>query len=154
MPFFVELIKSHHGEFNSLLDLGCGELCEVFKKRWGERYEGMDVRAEIKADYHGDCCDLSRFPTDSRDVVTGWSYIEHVKKPYEALMESIRVCRGTCIFTTDLNPHDKNGDASHLYSWTPKTFKQLLDVVHRDNKVYAANNMLIGVLYRCSTSVN
>ena len=150
MPFFADLIKNHHGEFNNILDLGCGELYHVFKKRWGGKYEGLDVRVNIKADYYGDACDLSRFRSNSRDVITGFSTAEHVPNPYIMFEEAVRVCRGTCIFTTDYTMGDKNGDPTHLYSWTPKTLQQLFNMIHSDNNVYEANGILIGVFYRCN----
>lgn len=149
--FLVELIHQHHGDVSKVLDLGCGVLYSVFKQYWGDKYEGLDVREDIPVDYVGDACDLSRFKTDSRDVVTCYSTIEHVHNPYGLLQEMKRVSSGTCILTTDYTERDKNNDPTHLYCWTPKIFKQLLDSVHKDNKVYEERDILIGVMYRCRT---
>lgn len=154
MPFLAALVENHHGDFKRMLDLGCGELGEIWRKRWGNRYEGLDQRETVKAEHYGDACDLSRFKTDSRDVVTAWSVIEHVRRPYRMLEEAKRVSRGTVIFTTDLTQHDKNGDPLHLYSWTPKTMDQLVSTIHPDYNVYPANNMLIGAMYRCKNNEN
>jgi len=148
-PFLAGLVDTHHGGFESLLDLGCGELQSVWRQRWGDRYEGMDLRDSVGADHVGDVCDLSRFPSDSRDVVTAWSVIEHVHRPYDMLREMKRVSRRTCIFTTDYSEQDKNGDPTHLYSWTPKTFNQLVRQVHGVCRVYVERNMLVGVMYMC-----
>lgn len=152
--FLAELIEAHHGSFTSMLDLGSGKLYPVWKKRWDGLYEGLDLDTDLKADYYMDACDLSRFESDSRDVVTAWSTIEHVRHPYDMLCEMKRVSKGTCLFTTDYNQHDKDGDPTHLYSWTPKTLGQLVEMVHGDCNVYNAKGLLIGVMYRCSTSEN
>ena len=154
IPILAGLIDTHHGGFETLLDVGCGELQQIWRQRWGDSYEGFDKRDSVGADYVGDACDLSRFETDSRDVVTAWSVIEHVTHPYTMLEEMKRVSRGTVMFTTDYMESDKNRDPTHLYSWTPKTFKQLVNMIHVDNTVYTANNMLIGVLRNCGANEN
>ena len=146
---FADLISQHHGEFESVLDLGCGELQSIWHQRLGTKYEGLDNRDTVGADYVGDACDLSRFKSNSRNVVTGWSAIEHVYCPYIMLEEAVRVSNGTVIFSTDLTQHDKDGDNTHLYSWTLKTLTQLVTKVHPDSKVYDAHGMLIIVMYRC-----
>ena len=154
VPFFADLVHEHHGDFDSILDLGCGVLQKIWHQRWGNRYEGFDNRDTVGADYIGDACDLSRFESNSRDVITSWSTIEHVKHPYMMLEEMIRVSNGTVIITTDSTQHDKDGDPSHIYSWTLKTFKQLLTLAHVDNKVYLCsinkpNDIMVGVIYNC-----
>lgn len=148
-PFLAGLVDAHHGGFGSLLDLGCGELQRVWRQRWGAGYEGMDIRDSVGADHVGDACDLSRFPSDSRDVVTAWSVIEHVYRPYDMLCEMKRISKGTCILTTDYTERNKNNDPTHLYSWTEKTLRQLVKKVHHDCKVYVDKMMLIGVMYSC-----
>lgn len=115
----------------------------------GAGYEGMDIRDSVGADHVGDACDLSRFPSDSRDVVTAWSVIEHVYRPYDMLCEMKRISKGTCILTTDYTERNKNNDPTHLYSWTEKTLRQLVKKVHHDCKVYVDKMMLIGVMYSC-----
>ena len=149
LPFFEGLIRKHQGDFTSILDLGCGELGAAWKQRLSDKYTGYDNRESVNPDYVGDACDLSCFSDDSFDVVVGWSSIEHVTCPYHMIIEMRRVSKGTCIVTTDFTHHDKDGDNSHLYSWTPKTFKQLISTVHSNNKVYVDGGMMIGVLYNC-----
>ena len=152
VPIFADIITQHHGAFDSLLDLGCGELHAVWRQRWGTKYEGLDIRDSVGADYVGDACDLSMLPTNSRDVVTGWSILEHVTHPYNMLTEAKRVSRGTVILSTDFTQYDKNYDNTHLYSWTIKTLTQLVKKIHPDSRVYAnggSDPMLIVVMCRC-----
>jgi len=149
VQFFANLIHEHHGGFESILDLGCGELQEMWRERFGDKYEGLDKRDSVGADYVGDACDLSRFDSNSRDVVTSWSSIEHVTNPYDMLTEMKRVSSDTVIFTTDYTERDKNNSNDHLYSWTEKTLRQLVKKVHNDCKVYVDKMMLIGVMYNC-----
>lgn len=149
VKFLSDLVKTHHGDFESILDLGCGELQQVWRKRWGKRYEGLDIRESVGAEYVWDACDLSRFKSDSRDVVTAWSTLEHVTHPYSMLEEMKRVSKGTCILTTDYVNRDKDGDNTHLYSWTLKTLTQLISRVHGDIKVYETSGIVIAVMYRC-----
>jgi len=153
IPIFADLISQHHGVFESILDLGCGELQAIWHQRWGTKYEGLDNRDTVGADYVGDACDLSRFESDSRDVVCGWSTLEHVYCPYIMLEEAARVSSGTVILSTDLTQHDKDGDNTHLYSWTLKTLTQLVKKVHPDCKVYDAHGMFIVVMYRCDNNI-
>ncbi len=149
VQFFADLIKEHHGVFNSVLDVGCGELQSIWRQRWGDKYEGLDNRDSVGAHHVGDACDLSRFKSNSVDVVTAWSAIEHVKHPYTMLEEMKRVCTGTCILTTDYVPRDKDGDQTHLYSWTLKTLTQLIKSVHKDCKIYESRGIAVAVMYRC-----
>lgn len=148
VPFFISLIKEHHGLFHRWLDVGCGELYSVWKKKYNDRYVGLDNRESIPADYHMDACRMA-FRHNLFDLSTSWSTIEHVICPYDMLDRMKTVTSGTCILTTDLSQRDKDTDPTHLYSWTPKTFKQLLNAVHDDVKVYADHGMLIGVMYNC-----
>ena len=149
VQFFADLVQEHHGDFDSVLDLGCGELQSIWRERWDDKYEGLDNRNTVGADYVGDACDLSRFKSNSRDVVCGWSTIEHVLCPYDMLVEAKRVSKGTCIFTTDYAVKDKNGDPTHLYAWTPKVLGQLVKRVHTDSKVYETRGITVVVMYRC-----
>jgi len=149
VQFFADLIQRNHGTFNNILDLGCGELQHIWHQRWGNRYEGLDNRTTIGADYIGDACDLSRFESNSRDVVCAWSTLEHVTCPYVMLEEMKRVSRGTCVLTTDYTEHDKNGDPTHLYMWNEKVLGQLVKSVHMESKVYVERGILIAVMYRC-----
>jgi len=151
VPFFAKLIQEHHGDFETILDVGCGELSSIWRQRWGDKYEGLDTRDTVNADYVGDACDLSLFPSNSRDVVCGWSTLEHVTHPYDMLSEMKRVSKATVIITTDYVERDKNGDPTHLYSWTPKSLRQLITRIHGDCKVYESRNIMIGVLYNCSS---
>ena len=147
--FFAELVKQHHGDFDTMLDIGCGATHTVWKRIYGDKYKGLDVFEKFNADYVGDGCDLSRFESNSRDVVCSWSTIEHVAHPYAMLEEMKRVSRGTVLFTTDYTERDKNRSQNHLYAWTEKILGQLVNRIHKDNKVYMLKNMLIGVMYNC-----
>jgi len=151
VPTLANLISEHHGEFKSILDVGCGELQKIWREIWEDKYEGFDNRDSVGADYVGDACDLSRFKSNSRDVVCSWSTLEHVLNPYIMLKEMLRVSNKTVIFTTDYSERDKNGDPTHLYAWTLKVLGQLLMRVHTDFKVYQAHGLTIGVFYNCGT---
>ena len=151
VQFFADLVKEHHGEFNNILDLGCGELQKIWRERWGTKYEGLDSRETVNADYVGDACDLSSFESNSRDVVCAWSTLEHVTNPYIMLNEMKRVSRGTVIITTDYMERDKNNDPTHLYAWTVKVLRQLFSRIHRDCKVYEKNKIMVGVFYNCGS---
>jgi len=151
IPFFRDLVKTHHGEFNTILDIGCGATHNEWKKLYGDKYEGLDIFEKFNADYVGDGCDLSRFESNSRDVVCSWSTIEHTTHPYSMLSEMKRVSSGTVLFTTDYTERDKNKSNNHLYAWTEKILGQLLAMIHKDSRVYVLKNMLIGVMYNCGT---
>lgn len=153
MPLFVKLIEVYHGEPMKVLDLGCGKLSRLWVKRYEDRYEGLDREAFLNVTWIQDIDKgLHNFKNDSYDLVTGWSLPEHLLRPYEMLREAVRISSETCIFTTDYTEMDKNRDPSHYYSWTPKTFQQLFDIVHKPNKVFVSNRILVGVLQGCSTS--
>jgi len=151
IPFFRDLVQEHLREFNTMLDVGCGATHKEWKKIYGDKYKGLDVFEKFNSDYVGDGCDLSRFESNSHDIVCSWSTIEHVTHPYSMLSEMKRVSRGTVLFTTDYTERDKNKSSNHLYSWTEKTLGQLLAKIHKDSRVYVAKNMLIGVMYNCAT---
>lgn len=123
VPRFIGYIKEHHPHPYMLLDVGCGLLDPLFKEHFKDAYLGIDIYGR-----HDSLADIQYLPfrDGSFDLVTAWSVIEHVKNPYLCVKEMLRVSSHKVILTTDFTAQHKDGDPDHLYSWTPKTFKQFL----------------------------
>ena len=127
LPLFRKFIGWYDDGVGKILDVGCGSLCEAFTEKYGDRYVGLDVETSpYPKTVVGDAHDLSRYADNSFRVVTLFSVIEHLKEPYKALGEAVRVAERAVIITTDLTEADKNRSDNHYYSWTPKTLKRLL----------------------------
>jgi len=107
-----------------VLDVGCGD-------RWireyckAEFYVGLDLNSE-RADVLADAEHLP-FRDGCFDVVIAYSIIEHVKNPYLAFKEWLRVTRRLILLWTDypLTPFAET-DPTHLYCWSPKILRQFL----------------------------
>jgi len=150
MPSFIEIIMEYAGEPDSILDVGCGPLRGAFKKRFGDRYTGLDLPSSpYPKDCEGDAGALP-FGDDSFDAVTAWSVIEHLPCPYGGIMEMVRVARRVVLMTTDLSPHDRDGDPTHLYCWTPKILGHLLRRTGRRSAVRVGDRFpqILGVIWK------
>jgi hypothetical protein len=147
---FINLTKRYYPEFNTVLDVGCGGLCEAFNRIYGEdNYTGLDIEScGYPVDVIGNAENI-QYEDNSVDVVTGWSVIEHLLNPYNGMCEMLRVSRQGFIVTTDLTERDKNTDPTHLYSWTPKTLTQLFSKLPaRETHVFSEAGLLVGVAYK------
>ena len=147
---FVDLTRRHFPDAETRLDVGCGPLCGIFNKIYGEdNYTGLDLKScPFPVDVYGDVQDLE-YRADLFDVATGWSVIEHLLNPYGGMLEMLRVSKMGFIITTDLSKRDKDNDPTHLYSWTPKTLRQLFKKLPaRETYVFPEGNLLVGVAYK------
>ena len=154
IPEFTNLIKWYDKDgVSRILDVGCGTLHQSFKRIYGERYTSLDLSSTpFPKSVPGDAHDLSMFHDDSFDIVTMWSVIEHLKEPYKALSEAIRVAKTVVTLSTDFTERDKNMSDNHYYSWTQKTLNHLLSEFG-ESKTWVAGNILWGVIKKCG-SVN
>jgi len=136
---------------SNLLDVGCGNgkfLYEI-KKQTGCQISGVDfsktaVKA-VKASYNLDvfCGTVieSSFENNYFDIITAWSFIEHVNNPSEVLQKLYNMLKpgGNCILSC---PNFNSFNAKvfknkwyhldcprHLYIYTPKTITNLMEKI-------------------------
>ena len=107
-----------------VLDVGCDN-------KWIQQYftcklyVGLDLyskEANVRA-----TAEKLPFKNNVFDVVIAYSIIEHVKNPYLAMKEWLRVTKKLILLWTDypLTPFSET-DNTHLYCWSPKILKQFL----------------------------
>jgi ubiquinone/menaquinone biosynthesis C-methylase UbiE len=143
---FRKMIGWYDDGVGEILDVGSGQLYPAFRKTYGERYVGLDLPSTpFPKTVEGDAHDLSRFADGNFHLVTMFSVIEHLKEPYRALGEAIRVARRAVILTTDLTQADKDRSNCHYYAWTPKTLNQLLSLFGKA-RVWTEMDVLCGVI--------
>jgi 2-polyprenyl-3-methyl-5-hydroxy-6-metoxy-1,4-benzoquinol methylase len=137
---------SRHEQSGRLLDVGCHtgifldvarragwETCGVEPSRWSAeraRARGLTVVHSTLAE--------ADFPEGSFDVVTMWDVIEHLADPYQELLRAQRLLRPNGLLALST----MNVDAwfprllgrrwpwymqMHLYYFTPKTLRQMLE---------------------------
>lgn len=146
LPMFQKMIGWYFKPGCTILDIGCGSLCDEFHKLYGDKYIGTDIGSSpYKKDVICDAHDLSIFEDDSFDIVTLFSVVEHLCDPYVALKEAKRVARKAVILTTDFTEADKNRSPNHYYSWTHKTFNRFLSLFGKHN-TWIENDILCGVI--------
>lgn len=151
VPNLIKTIDFYGESPESILDVGCGGLAPVFKKHYGEKYTGLDLESCLyPVDVHGDAQDLHMFGDNSFDIVVAWSVVEHLLCPFKGLEEMVRVAHKVVVTTTDLTRHDVDGDSTHLYSWTPKTYGQLLNRLDYPCKVRVRETppRFIGIIWK------
>lgn len=149
----MDLIERHASKKGRLLDVGCaaGFFLNVAKKRgwetygvepgrwladWGNKKFGLKIKP----------CTLrkARFPSNYFDVVTMWDVLEHVPDPKGELREAYRVLKkGGLLVVNFPNIGSKLARLAgrkwwfllsvHLYYFTPKTLKQMLEKTGFDN---------------------
>ena len=147
VPLFSKWIRQVcEGEPESILDVGCGFLQPNFKAVFGFRYYGLNPPwIYTFCDYHG-LAEILPFKDNRFQLVTAFSVVEHLHCPFEAVAEMLRVAQKAVLLTTDFTEGDKNRDVSHMYSWTPVTFKHFLEA-HRPNvSVNVESNIMVGVV--------
>ena len=107
-----------------VLDVGCSDKW-IRRYFTCELYVGLDLSSR-DADIIADAEHLP-FRDSSFDVVIAYSIIEHVKNPYLAFKEWLRVTKKLILLWTDypLTPFSET-DNTHLYCWSPKILKQFL----------------------------
>lgn len=146
VQMFTKIIGWYRKPDETILDVGCGSLCDAFHNIYGGKYVGTDIEdSPYKKDIICDAHDLSRFKDGSFDIVTLWSVVEHLYNPYVALREAKRVARKAVIITTDFTEADKNRSPNHYYSWTHKTFSQFLSLFGK-HKTWVENDIMCGVI--------
>ena len=125
VPKFIRYIEERRPQPRRLLDVGCGLLDPLFKEHFKNAYLGIDIYGR-----HDSLADAEHLPFHDEvfDVVTAWSVIEHLRNPYLCIKEMVRVSSQFVIMTTNYTTRDIEGDPTHLYAWTPKTFKQFLEL--------------------------
>lgn len=135
-------------EQNRLLDVGCGigKFLYEIKNIVGCEVYGVDassVAVNMAKNNHGldiflgTILDAS-FPDRYFDLITGWSYLEHVNNPSEVMQQLFNLLKsgGSCIIST-CNFDSFNAKLfkdkwyhldcpRHLYIFTPKTITRLM----------------------------
>lgn len=150
VPTFVKFIEQLHPNPENILDVGCGPLRDAFRRQYGKRYTGLDLlNTPYPKDIVGDAHKMPRLKDQSYDVVTAWSVLEHLHNPAIALKEMFRITRHVLIISTDLTRQDQDGDPTHLYCWTPKVFRQFLNLAEgHHTHVWTESNILFGAVKR------
>lgn len=150
VPIFVKFIEQLHPSPESILDVGCGSLRNVFRKHYGDKYTGLDIpKSGYPRDLIGDAHEMPSIEDQSYDVVTAWSVLEHLENPAIALKEMFRIAKDVLIVSTDLTRQDQDTDPTHLYTWTPKVFGQFLHLAGgQEIKVWVENTILFGMVKR------
>jgi len=119
-----EYCEKYISQDDFVLDVGCSD---KWIKEYCNRcfYVGLDLNNR-NADIIGDAEHLP-FRDNCFDVVIAYSIIEHVKNPYIAFKEWLRVTKKLILLWTDypLTPFAET-DPTHIYCWSPKIFKQFL----------------------------
>jgi hypothetical protein len=108
-----------------MLDVGAGPISTLLKEHYKDRYLDLDLEGT-----HESIADAEHLPFQDNifDLVTAWTVIEHLKNPYLCIKEMLRVSNYMVILTTGYTKQDMDADPTHLYCWTPKTLKQLLEL--------------------------
>ena len=145
----LQIIRRELSPARRLLDAGCGTgaFLNDMKLLTGCEVYGVDVSniAAITAkQYYGlsiftGSVHEAPFPSGYFDVITAWSYLEHVNDPYKVLARFSDLLRpnGCCVIQT---PNAESFNARlfkekwyhldcprHLYIYTPKTVTKLLE---------------------------
>jgi len=148
---FIKFINHIAQPEDTILDVGCGTLCQTFHQCFGERYAGLDLpTCTSPKDYDGDVENLP-FPDNSFDIVTAWSVLEHLTNPFIGLSEMVRVTRRAVLVSTDYTERDKNQSNNHLYCWTQKVFHQFLSKTNLRVKVWIESDILFGLIWKSFT---
>lgn len=165
---FVELICSRLSKQSRLLDVGCGngDFLNAIKTLTGCQVHGIDVSEiaakAVRQSYGMDVfvgpITEAPFQNNFFDVVTAWSYLEHVSNPSEVLLKISSILKhgGLCIIST---PNFNSLNAKlfkekwyhldcprHLYIYTPETIKNLLAKAGLSVKRIAYGRVSKGVL--------
>ena len=164
-----------------VLDFGCGTGYGTHSLSQGvNRIVGVDIstdaisaaRGEFLTDEGSDRLDYpviepiekGRLPFEdsSFDAVLSFQVIEHVHDVGTYLKEVRRVLRSNGVFVcatpdrrTRLFPGQRPFNRYHLREWNPKDFKEILDGVFSDTKVFGmtgSDRALSGELKRCRTT--
>lgn len=104
----VSVVKSHLREYRnkelSFLDVGGGSGRKTSKLATGLTYQILEIDEKIKSSniIHGDICHCPQISDESFDIVFSNSVFEHIKKPWLAAEECIRINKkgGLNIHTT------------------------------------------------------
>ncbi len=132
-----------------LLDVGCGNgsFLNEIKSVTGCCVYGLDLsktaaktaRENYGLDIHTGTILDAPFPNNHFDVITAWSFLEHVPNPSEVLLKILNLLKngGSCIIST---PNFRSVNSKlfrekwyhldcprHLYIYNPKTIARLLE---------------------------
>jgi len=165
---FMTLLCSRLSKGSRLLDVGCGngDFLSEIKRLTNCRVYGVDISetaAKTVQQNHGinifiGAVTEAPFPDNFFDVITAWSYLEHVHNPSKVLLRISRILKddGLCIIST---PNFNSINAKlfkakwyhldcprHLYLYTPQTITALLEKSGMSVKKIAYSKTSKGVL--------
>ena len=149
VPATLACVRRKLGSESRVLDVGCGggQFLDRIRSETGCHVDGVDISEAAVAVAHqqygidifnGPLTDAP-FPADSFDVITAWSYLEHVLNPSEVLqkMRSLLKPDGQCVIAV---PNIDSFNARifkdkwyhldcprHLQLYSPETVRKLLD---------------------------
>jgi len=124
----IDLALEHIKDFDAVADIGAGNcwLKRELEKRRRIKYVSLDLRRSGKIDVQGIAHALP-FKDKTFDVAILYSIIEHDIRPFDVIVESIRISRRKVLIWTDhALTWQSETDPSHLYEWSPKVLSQLL----------------------------
>ena len=81
-----------HGEKMNFIDIGARDGVKT-KLAVGYAYTGMDISPRSEDIIFGDICNCPQIPDNTYDVVFSMDVFEHVKYPWKAAAESIRIAK-------------------------------------------------------------
>lgn len=149
VPTFVKFIEQLAGDPESILDVGCGPLRASFRRYYGKRYKGLELKGSpYKKDLIGDAHEMSKLKDGSYDVVTGWSLLEHLHSPTQAIKEMTRIAEKIVIVSTDLTDADRDRDPTHLFCWTQKVLHQFLAQTGYPVHTWTERDILFGAVIK------
>lgn len=165
---FIASICNRLSRQSRILDVGCGNgnfLNEVRTVTGCQAY-GIDISKTVAKTalenygidvFSGTILELP-YPNDFFDVITAWSYLEHVNNPSEVLLKMSNLLKndGLCVISTpnfdSLNARLFKGKwyhldcPRHLYIYTPRTVTGLLEKSSLSVKKIMYNKSSKGVL--------
>lgn len=150
----VQFLVQHTPKDSLVLDVGCnGGTVGVHLLKRGCYVKGIDIVEElvskaVKRGIYaevGEAEDLSRYKSDSFDVVICSEVLEHLYDPLEAIKEAYRVLKSGGIYIVTV-PHvlgemcasDKLGDY-HQANYSPEILDTMFHLVFERGKVDCAN---------------
>ena len=109
----------------TLVDLGCGDMpYRMLYQPLVDRYIGVDLSSNARADMHFDGAGKVPLPDGSADVVLSTQVLEHVSSPQQYLAEARRLLRpGGVLFLSTHGYWMFHPDPTDYWRWTGEGLK-------------------------------